>query len=165
MALAFRVTLPALRCALAAVVVATSGCNSHLGQVDTTTTTTGPPPITTQPPNPWDFTTSTGDPTTGGMGDLTCRGAIACLLNCALNVPPEPTPEPDLSCFLECEDGMTSEEVYDLFKFINCISNLCIDSGECDPNDLGGDVCTGCFINNLALDQPPGCEDEGLACK
>ena len=165
MALAYRVTSPALRRALAAAVVVALGCNSDLTLTEMSGTTEGPPPITTEPPPPWDFTTSTGDPTTGGTGDLSCRGAIACLLNCALNLPDPPGPEPDLGCFLACEEGMSAEEVYRLFKFINCVTNLCIDAGACDPNDLGGDACTGCLIENLALDQPPGCEDEGLACK
>ncbi|MBK8265453.1 MAG: hypothetical protein IPK80_29515 [Nannocystis sp.] len=165
MALALRVTSPALRGALAAALML-AGCNSdlYLTETDTTTTTTSPP-VTTVPPDPWDFTTSTGDPTTGEPGGLSCRGAIACLLNCALAIPPEPSQEQDLSCFLACEEGLTAEEVYRLFKFVDCITNLCVDAAACDPDDFGGDECNSCLINNLALDQPPGCEDEGLACK
>ncbi|MEZ4450238.1 MAG: hypothetical protein R3B09_12245 [Nannocystaceae bacterium] len=141
-------------------------CNSDLYLEETTTTTTSTSgPITTDPPPPWDFTTSGTTGTTGPVGTLSCRSALSCLIQCALNIPQPPGPEPDLSCFLECEDGLSAEEVYDLFKFVNCVSNLCIDNGSCDPNDFGGDACTGCFIENLALDAPPGCEAEGMACK
>ncbi len=162
MALAYRTLLHGL---VATVVsLAALACNSDLILDDPTTTTSTTNPVTTEPPDPWDFTTSTTDPTTGDSGDLSCRSAIACLINCALNLPTEPTPEPDLSCFLECQDGMSAEEVYDLFKFINCVTDLCIENGSCDPNDLGGDECTGCYLNNLALDEPPGCEAAGQAC-
>lgn len=162
MALAYRTLLHGL---VATVVsLAALACNSDLILDDPTTTTSTTNPVTTEPPDPWDFTTSTTDPTTGDSGDLSCRSAIACLINCAINLPTEPTPEPDLSCFLECQDGMSAEEVYDLFKFINCVTDLCIENGSCDPNDLGGDECTGCYLNNLALDEPPGCEAAGQAC-
>lgn len=162
MALAYRTLLHGL---VATVVsLGALACNSDLILDDPTTTTSTTNPVTTEPPDPWDFTTSTTDPTTGDSGDLSCRSAIACLINCAINLPTEPTPEPDLSCFLECQDGMSAEEVYDLFKFINCVTDLCIENGSCDPNDLGGDECTGCYLNNLALDEPPGCEAAGQAC-
>ncbi|MCB9701844.1 MAG: hypothetical protein H6711_08130 [Myxococcales bacterium] len=165
MALAYRLSLPRLPSALLVTGLLAAACNSDLVLVDdSTTSTSSTGPITTEPPPPWDFSTTAVDPTTGEPGDLSCRGAIACLINCALNVPTEPTPEPDLSCFLECEEGMSAEEVYDLFKFMNCVTDLCIETGACDPNDLGGDDCTACFLNNLALDEPPGCEAEGLAC-
>jgi len=160
MALAYRTSLHGLLVAL--VGLGAVACNSDLF-VETTTTSTSTGPVTTEPPDPWDFTTSTTDPTTGETGDLDCRSAIACMVQCALNLPP-PGPEPDLSCFLECQEGMSAQEVYDLFNFMNCVTDLCIEEGSCDPNDLGGDECTGCYINNLALDEPPGCEAAGQAC-
>lgn len=141
------------------------GCNSDLLLEETTTTTTSTSgPITTEPPPPWDFTTTTGTTTSSTTGPLSCRNALSCLIQCALNLPDPPGPEPDLSCFLGCQEGMSAEEVYDLFKFVNCVTDLCIETGKCDPNDFGGDDCTGCYINNLALEQPPGCEELGLAC-
>lgn len=155
----------ALACLTAASSLLALGCNSDLYLEETTTTTTSTSgPITTEPPDPWNFTTSTGTTTTSTTGTLSCRTALSCLINCALNIPQPPGPEPDLSCFLECEEGLSAEEVYDLFKFVNCVSNLCIDTGDCDPNDFGGDDCTGCFIKNLAEEAPVGCEAEGLAC-
>ncbi|MEZ4379789.1 MAG: hypothetical protein R3A79_00455 [Nannocystaceae bacterium] len=165
MALAYRTSTHGRACALVvAVGLVAVACNSDLITEDIPATTSTSGPVTTEPPDPWDFTTSTTDPTTGEPGDLSCRSAISCLIQCAINIPPDSGPEPDLSCFLECQEGMTAEEVYDLFNFVNCVTDLCIEQGLCDPNDFGGDDCTGCYLNNLALDEPPGCEAAGQEC-
>jgi hypothetical protein len=41
-------------------------------------------------------------------------------------------PEPDLTCFLECEPGLTTNEVLHLFRLTECVTNKCIEQGVCD---------------------------------
>jgi hypothetical protein len=62
----------------------------------------------------------------------TCRDAIQCVQACLTELQLSMSPEPDLTCFLECEPGLTSEEVLDLFHLAECVTNKCIDDGHCD---------------------------------
>ena len=81
--------------------------------------------------------TSSGSTSTGDA-DRTCREAIVCVQNCVIQLQISMLPEPDFTCFLECEEGMTTDEVLKLFRLTECVTNECIDEGQCDllvPSD------------------------------
>ncbi len=97
----------------------------------TTTGTTGTTTTTTAE------TTTTGTTTTSaetGPFD-TCRDAIQCVFQCAGSIQAQlqqnPDFEPDLSCFIECAETLSVDEVYKLFNLINCTGQVCKDIGEC----------------------------------
>lgn len=107
-----------------------------------------------------------------GPGEITCRDAIECLVVCQSILIFNPQPEPDLSCFLECDMGLTTEEAYKLIKLAECIGNKCAE----DPDDAGPMVapcgpesndndCLICIAGNGQDPQPPGCIDEAAACE
>lgn len=63
---------------------------------------------------------------------MTCRDAIDCVWGCAGELLASELPEPDLTCFLECEEGLTVPEALHLFRLTECVTNKCIDLGVCD---------------------------------
>lgn len=90
-----------------------------------TTSTTGPLPGTSS-------TSTTAASTSTGTPEVTCRDAIDCVVGCAGELQMSNLPEPDLTCFLECEPGLTVGEVLHLFRLTECVTNKCIDQGVCD---------------------------------
>ena len=64
-----------------------------------------------------------------GPFETTCRDAIDCLVMCQVDLFLNPEPEPDLSCFLECDMGLSTEEAYKLIKLAECIGNMCCGRG------------------------------------
>ncbi len=99
-----------------------------------------------------------------GPAETTCRDAIECLVMCQTAALLNMDPEPDLSCFLECDMGLTTEEAYLLIKLAECIGNKCADSGDCGP-DSTNTQCLICIAANGTDPQPPGCIDEAAACQ
>lgn len=99
-----------------------------------------------------------------GPGETTCRDAIDCLVMCQSAAIINMDPEPDLSCFLECDMGLTTEEAYLLIELAECIGNKCADSGECGPESTNT-ACLICIAANGQDPQPPGCIDEAAACQ
>ena len=91
-----------------------------------TTSTTGPLPVTSSSSTTAMGSTSTGTP------DVTCRDAIDCVVGCAGELMASELPEPDLTCFLECEEDLTVAEALHLFRLTECVTNRCIDIGVCD---------------------------------
>lgn len=99
-------------------------------------------------------------------------------------------PEPDLTCFLECEPGLTSDEVLDLFYLAECVTNQCIEDGRCDAllpsestsstggsSSSGSDTgsssttgldpvteCTNCVVGGMMDPQPAGCIELAAQC-
>jgi hypothetical protein len=81
-------------------------------------------------------------------------------------------PEPDLSCFLECDMGLTTEEAYLLIKLAECIGNKCAmdpdgdgpELPECGPDSSDND-CLICIAANGNDPQPVGCIEEAAACQ
>jgi hypothetical protein len=153
------------------------------GTTSTTTTST-----TTDP-----STTSTTEPeTTGGPSVLTCRDAIGCIQDCALDLIQNPMPEPDLSCILQCveQEGLSVRETYNLLNLANCSGDRCGAEGFCGTGGdtdtdtdtdgtgtgTGGsttgsppppgllDPCLECLFNRMGNQNLPGCEDEHAAC-
>lgn len=101
-----------------------------------TTSTTGATTSTTAPDPTTETTTTVGST---GEPDVTCRDAIDCIFECAAAVQAklqmDPDYEPDLSCFLDCEEKLTVQEAYKLLKLGNCASMVCSDLGACMPPD------------------------------
>jgi hypothetical protein len=107
-----------------------------------------------------------------GPGETTCRDAIECLVICQSALIFNPQPEPDLSCFLECDMGLTTEEAYKLIKLAECIGNKCAEDPDgagmmvapCGPEGTDND-CLICIAANGQDPQPPGCIEEAAACE
>lgn len=105
------------------------------------------PPVTTGPP-PAASTTSTtsGSSSSSGTPEVTCRDAIDCVVGCAGELQTSKLPEPDLTCFLECEEDLTVGEALHLFRLTECVTNKCVDQGVCDvlvPTDTTGSSSSG----------------------
>ncbi len=95
--------------------------------LDLTTSTTGPGATTSG-----SSSSTSGGSTSTGEPDVTCRDAIDCVVGCAGELQQSMSPEPDLTCFLECEEGLTIGEALHLFRLTECVTNKCVDNGVCD---------------------------------
>lgn len=98
-----------------------------------------------------------------GPGETTCRDAIDCLVTCQFEQILNDDPEPDLSCFLECDKGLTKDEAYLLIKLAECIGNQCVDLGECGPESTNNE-CLTCIAAYGQDEEPPVCQAEAAAC-
>ncbi len=107
-----------------------------------------------------------------GPGETTCRDAIDCLVMCQALLLFNMDPEPDLSCFLECDMGLSVDEAYALLKLGECIATQCSDDGQCGggsetdgtetgPTDEDCLICIAAFAQDP---EPPGCMAEAAAC-
>lgn len=99
-----------------------------------------------------------------GSGETTCRDAITCLVMCQFAQIINMDPEPDLSCFLECDMGLSVEEAYLLIKLAECIGTQCAEIGECGPESTNNE-CLICIAAYGQDPEPPGCQAEALACQ
>ena len=153
-----------------------------------------PPPLelpqgTTGVVPPPASSSSSGFPgSSSGDAEVTCRDAITCVQTCATDLQLSMSPEVDLTCFLECEPGMTLGELLDLFYLTECVTNYCIDLGLCDilvpteststTGDSGSDSgsstgdgvdhrydCINCVFGAVNDPNPPGCEEFAVACE
>jgi hypothetical protein len=109
-----------------------------------------------------------------GPGETTCRDAIDCLVTCQTVLILNMDPEPDLSCFLECDMGLTTEEAYKLIKLAECIGNKCAEDPDgagplfppCGPEPETTDTdCLICIASNGQDPQPVGCIEEAATCE
>ncbi len=132
------------------------------------------------PPDPW--TTGQGASSSTGpkpVPESTCRDAIECVFGCAAGLPMPLPPEPDLSCFLDCDKGLDEEEALQLLRLVDCVAQQCAEKGFCDmggSTGTGGDTgtgggsggtidpCTNCILVNVQDPQPAGCVEEAEAC-
>lgn len=107
-----------------------------------------------------------------GPSETTCRDAIDCLVICQTALIFNPQPEPDLSCFFECDMGLSTEEAYKLIKLAECIGTKCAadpdaegpEIAPCGPESNDTD-CLLCIAANGQDPQPPMCEEEAAACE
>lgn len=150
------------------------------------------PEGTTGPVLPGTSSSSEGGvSSSSGEAEVTCRDAIACVLGCATELQVSMLPEPDLTCFLECEPGMTVDELLDLFRLTECVTLYCIELGQCDilvPTETsttsgdGGDMtttgtdtgagstgdrfsCVNCVFGAVSDPNPPGCQEFADDCE
>ena len=140
---------------------------------------------------PGTTSTTTGGSTSSGEPEVTCRDAIDCVVGCATELQVSELPEPDLTCFLTCEERLTVGEALHLFRLTECVTNKCIDQGVCDKlvptessssdggssstggsssgttgggDDGSGTECIDCILANMLDPAPPGCIDLANAC-
>ncbi len=97
----------------------------------------------------FDPSTSTGyiEMPTTSTGDATCRDAVDCVFDCAGELQQmvfNDVPEPELGCFLECEAGLSVDEVLTLLRLTECSANVCSDPAIFAPN-------------------PPPCDFDGMS--
>lgn len=150
------------------------------GSTGSTTTSVG----TTEPGTSTGLGATTEDP------DITCRDAVACIRGCANELINQV--EPDLSCFLECEEALTVPEAVKLLRLINCAGDRCEMIGECaaptgsstsgsstggsstgdgsssSGSSTGGDedaACITCIFATVDDPAPPGCMELADACQ
>lgn len=147
------------------------------------TSTTGPIPTTSS------SSSTSGSSSTTAAPEVTCRDAIDCVVGCAAELQTSKLPEPDLTCFLECEEGLTVPEALHLFRLTECVTNKCIEQDVCDvlvptetstgTSSSGGDSsssgtstggvpanpCLDCILANM-LDPNPGgvCQELADLC-
>jgi hypothetical protein len=106
-----------------------------------------------------------GDGSVNGDGDAaTCRDGIECLVMCQFELIVNMDPEPDLSCFLECDESLPTEEAYKLIQLAECINLQCEAEGAC-----GGEAtdmeCLVCLTANSQDPEPEGCEEQAANCE
>ncbi len=170
-----------MRSLLAATLLAGASCfdSDEKLRAAGTGTTAGTTGLT--PPDPW--TTGQGGTSTTGpkpVPETTCRDAIECVFGCAAGLPMPLPPEPDLSCFLDCDMGLDEEEALKLLRLTDCVAMQCAEKGYCDAGGTTGgdtgtggtaadpgmlDPCTNCIFVNVQDPQPAGCLDEAAACE
>lgn len=126
---------------------------------------------------------SSSEDSSSGEPDRTCRDAITCIRNCALDIGLDPNPEPDLSCFLDCEEDLTVREAYHLLRLANCAADQCQMTNDCDDgmgtsgsgsgdDDGGGggggndliDPCLGCIFLVMQDANSAVCEEFQNQC-
>jgi hypothetical protein len=129
---------------------------------DDTNATLGDDGGTTRGPKPNELPPEeTGDgalPPDVGVGEATCDDAVNCVTDCALELANniENPEEIDLSCFFDCEAGLTVDEALKLVRAGACVFQYCTDSGFCEatPEDplaiLGFGTCD--FSTNTCED-------------
>jgi len=98
-----------------------------------------------------------------GPAEIDCEDAIDCLITCQAELIFNPMDEPDLSCFPNCAMGLNTEEAYKLLNLAECITNVCIDNGDCGADATDQD-CLMCIAAYGTDPQPPGCLEEAAAC-
>lgn len=176
---------------LVALVAAAPACFDSDEKFKLAATTTGDATTTTTSPT---TTTTTTDPTTGPDtttgSDQTCRDAIDCIFECAAAIQAQiqldPDFEPDLSCFLECEETLSIPEAKKLLLLGNCAAEQCELMGECgaagSSSGTGGsesgstddgppppegplDPCIMCIFVLMLDEDFEGCSEFALACQ
>ena len=156
---------PALALALAFCCASGLACTSDdlIAGTEVQTVTTFDDPTVTYP-----FTTGEPDDTTttGEMpSKQSCEQAVTCITKCAIDLPIDPPPEQDFSCFLPCVEGMSTEQWLALIEIGECVYNFCTATAKC-PDVEDDMTCTACLL--LSLQQDPGvmgCEMQAMACE
>jgi hypothetical protein len=98
---------------------------------------------------------------------------VECILDCANELQSNPQPEEvDLSCFFDCEEGLTVEEALLLVELGACVFQDCTDQGLCEatpenplaPLDPEGDCILCIALGISTTNDGDACEEEFLAC-
>lgn len=124
------------------VLAGTAGCFDSDEKFEPRAGTTGEPDPTTTTAVGTSSSTGTIDPTTGEP-DVSCRDAVECIQDCSTMLITDPSIEPDLGCFLDCEEQLTVREAYHLLRLANCAAAECEMREACSPGgDTDGDTDT-----------------------
>ncbi len=104
--------------------------------------------------------------------DATCRDAVDCIIDCALDLGTVTnTDEVDLSCFFDCEAGLTTDEALQLVRLGACVFDYCTAEGFCEatpedplaPLDADG-PCLICIAAGIGQPDQDFCQEEFMTC-
>ncbi|MFV8754157.1 hypothetical protein ACNOYE_26740 [Nannocystaceae bacterium ST9] len=98
-------------------------------------------------------TTETGDP----PEPKTCREMLDCVFMCLGDL--------GLECLQTCGEGFDPAEVQKAGALVLCLGQVCADKDQCSLADLTNPTCVGCIGLGLFLPEPPGCEEQAMACQ
>lgn len=120
-------------------------------------TSTGAPTTGTGTSTGVATTATTGEETTGGPPEQTCRDVLTCVSKCALTLDP--------ACFQMCTEGLSPEEGMKAIALGGCIAQGCFMSGACSLDTLQDPLCLACIGLGILGKNPEGCEAEADACQ
>jgi hypothetical protein len=98
-------------------------------------------------------TTETGEP----VEPKTCREMLDCVFMCLGDL--------GLECLQTCGEGFDPAEAQKAGALVLCLGQVCTEKEQCSLDDLTNPDCIGCIGLGLFLPEPPGCEEEALACQ
>jgi hypothetical protein len=93
----------------------------------------------------------------GGEDPLTCREILECMMGCIADL--------GLDCLGACAEGADPAEAVIAGELLTCVAGLCIDNGQCTVDNITSEDCIGCLGLGLFVPEPPGCEEQGMACQ
>ena len=64
-----------------------------------------------------------------------------------------------------CGEGFDPVEVQLAGDLMFCVAQQCVEKEECSLAELTDPGCLGCIGFGLILPEPPGCEEQALACQ
>ena len=128
------------------------------GDTETSAEESGDPPVDMSADEgnfvPMDDTdTETGEP----PEPLTCQEMLDCVFECLGDL--------GLECLQTCGEGFDPVEVQKAGALLTCIGGVCIEKELCTLTDFAAEECIGCIGLGLFLPEPPGCEEQALACE
>lgn len=98
---------------------------------------------------------------TGETGELpepkSCREMLDCVFMCLGDL--------GLECLQTCGEGFDQAEVQKAGALVICLGQVCTEKEQCSLDDLTNPDCIGCIGLGLFLPEPPGCEEQALACE
>ena len=97
--------------------------------------------------------TETGEP----PEPKTCREMLDCVFMCLGDL--------GLECLETCGEGFDPAEAQKAGELVLCIGQVCVEKDLCVLSDLTAEDCIGCIGFGLFLPEPPGCEEQALACE
>ena len=137
--------------------------SDELRSAEDSTTTSGGDTVTPYSDETADTSDDNWTAEDTGPSETTCRDAIECLIDCQADLIFNMQEEPDLTCFLECDQDLSTEEAYLLIKLAECIGNWCTMQGSCG-GDATENECLICIAANGQDPQAEGCQEEAAAC-
>ncbi|PRQ08537.1 hypothetical protein [Enhygromyxa salina] len=127
------------------------------GDSDTSSAESGDDPIDTSDDEgnfvPMETDTETGEP----PEPLTCQEMLDCVFECLGDL--------GLECLQACGEGFDPVEAQKAGALVTCIGQVCIEKEQCTFSDFTAEECIGCIGLGLFLPEPPGCEEQALACE
>jgi hypothetical protein len=97
--------------------------------------------------------TETGEP----PEPQTCREMLDCVFMCLGDL--------GLECLQACGEGFDPAEAQKAGELVLCLGQACADKMQCSLDDLTNPDCIGCIGLGLFLPEPPGCEEQAMACQ
>ncbi len=87
----------------------------------------------------------------------TCREMLDCVFMCLGDL--------GLECLQTCGEGFDPIEVQKATELVLCLGQQCFEKDQCTLTDFTAEACIGCIGLGLFLPEPPGCEEQAMACE